>query len=65
MQDPVSLFSPRYIISCSVQYIVQLIQHGVSKHFSILAIISYIRFHLTLSLSDTVGEWSRGEEGGG
>lgn len=50
MQDPVSLFSPRYIISCSVQYIVQLIQHGVSKHFSILAIISYIRFHLTLSL---------------
>ena len=46
---PVSL-SPRYIISCSVQYIVQLIQHGVSKHFSILAIISYIRFHLTLSL---------------
>jgi hypothetical protein len=41
---------PRYIVSCSVQYIVQLIQHGVSKNFSIQVIISYIiRFHLTLS----------------
>lgn len=58
---------PRYIVSCSVQYIVQLIQHGVSKHFSIQVIISYIiRFHLTLSLTlkslQRERGWSKWEE---